>query len=46
MNTHMLSIWIIFSIPWSYEDQTFDIEGKSYKPDFFFYDQYGELLEK
>lgn len=30
-------------IPWSYEDQVFDIEGKSYKPDFFFYDQFGKL---
>lgn len=30
-------------IPWSYEDQVFDIEGKKYKPDFFFYDQFGNL---
>ena len=32
-----------FSIPWSYEDQVFNIDGKNYKPDFFFYDQYGNL---
>lgn len=32
-----------FSIPWSYEDQVFNIDGKSYKPDFFFYNQYGNL---
>lgn len=31
------------SIPWSYEDNTFDIGYKIYKPDFFFYDQYGNL---
>ncbi len=32
-----------FSVPWSYEDQVFEIDGKSYKPDFFFYDQNGKL---
>ncbi|MBD7983176.1 restriction endonuclease [Sporosarcina sp. Sa2YVA2] len=32
-----------YSIPWSYEDQVFNIDGKSYKPDFFFYNQYGNL---
>ena len=32
-----------FSITWSYEDQFFSIDGKNYKPDFFFYDQYGNL---
>lgn len=31
------------SIPWSYEDNTFDIGYKLYKPDFFFYDQNGNL---
>lgn len=31
------------SILWSYEDQTFDLEYKLYKPDFFFYDQTGRL---
>lgn len=31
------------SVVWSYEDQIFEINGKSYKPDFFFYDQYGKL---
>lgn len=34
-----------FSIPWSYEDQVFEIDGRSYKPDFFFYDQYGNLVK-
>lgn len=32
-----------YSIPWSYEDDIFDIGYKKYKPDFFFYDQYGRL---
>ncbi|PLR76476.1 restriction endonuclease [Bacillus sp. V3-13] len=32
-----------YSIPWSYEDRTFDIGYKLYKPDFFFYDQDGNL---
>lgn len=31
------------AVPWSYEDQVFDVNGKSYKPDFFFYDQFGKL---
>lgn len=31
-------------IPWSYEDETFDIGYKLYKPDFFFYDQDGKLM--
>lgn len=31
------------SIPWSYEDHTYDLGYKLYKPDFFFYDQYGNL---
>ena len=31
------------SIPWTYEDKTFDIGYKIYKPDFFFYDQNGNL---
>lgn len=34
-----------FSIPWSYEDRTFKINGRSYKPDFFFYDHYGDLVK-
>lgn len=34
-----------FSIPWSYEDQIFEIDGRSYKPDFFFYDQFGDLVK-
>ncbi|KAB7708790.1 restriction endonuclease [Bacillus aerolatus] len=32
-----------FSLPWSYEDKVFDIGYKKYKPDFFFYDKYGNL---
>ncbi|OLN23339.1 hypothetical protein BTO30_05065 [Domibacillus antri] len=31
------------SIPWSYEDKIYDIGFKKYKPDFFFYDQYGNV---
>ena len=31
------------SIPWSYEDNAFDIGYKPYKPDFFFYDKDGNL---
>ncbi|OXS80382.1 hypothetical protein [Domibacillus enclensis] len=30
-------------IPWSYEADVFDIGYKTYKPDFFFYDQSGKL---
>ncbi|MCM3161704.1 restriction endonuclease [Metabacillus litoralis] len=30
-------------IPWSYEDHSYDIGYKTYKPDFFFYDQNGKL---
>lgn len=33
------------SIPWSYEDETFDLGYKFYKPDFFFYDQNGVLIK-
>ncbi|WP_186670568.1 NUMOD3 domain-containing DNA-binding protein [Sporosarcina sp. BP05] len=32
-----------FFITWSYEDQVFRIDGENYKPDFFFYDQSGNL---
>jgi hypothetical protein len=32
-------------MPWSYEDNTFDIGYKKYKPDFFFYDQDGNLVK-
>ncbi|WP_301108256.1 restriction endonuclease [Sporosarcina sp.] len=32
-----------FNILWSFEDQTFEVYGKSYKPDFFFYDKHGKL---
>lgn len=31
------------NIPWSYEDSTFDLGYKNYKPDFFFYNQNGEI---
>ncbi|WP_316569633.1 restriction endonuclease [Neobacillus sp. YIM B06451] len=33
------------SIPWSHEDSTFDLGYKLYKPDFFIYDQYGNLIK-
>jgi hypothetical protein len=33
------------SIPWSYEDETYDIGYKLYKPDFFFYNQNGSLYK-
>lgn len=33
------------SIPWSYEDEVFDLGYKKYKPDFFFYDSKGELIK-
>lgn len=32
-------------IPWSFEDNTFDIGYKTYKPDFFFYDQKEKLIK-
>ncbi|PIC62757.1 restriction endonuclease [Sporosarcina sp. P13] len=32
-----------FNIPWSFEDQNFEVHGKVYKPDFFFYDKQGSL---
>ncbi|WP_342432289.1 restriction endonuclease [Neobacillus sp. FSL H8-0543] len=32
-----------YSIPWGYEDITFDLGYKIYKPDFFFYDLKGNL---
>ncbi|MDF2904489.1 MAG: restriction endonuclease, partial [Bacillus sp. (in: firmicutes)] len=31
------------SIPWSYEEYTFNIGYKTYKPDFFLYDKDGKL---
>jgi hypothetical protein len=31
------------SIPWSHEDNVYDLGYKFYKPDFFIYDQYGYL---
>jgi hypothetical protein len=33
------------SIPWSYEDEIFDLGYKVYKPDFFFYDQNNRLIK-
>ncbi|MDE5412267.1 restriction endonuclease [Alkalihalobacterium chitinilyticum] len=33
------------SIPWGYEDKDFDIGYKIYKPDFFFYDEYGKVIK-
>jgi len=32
-------------IPWSYEDKTFNLGYKIYKPDFFFYDKEGRLMK-
>lgn len=34
-----------YFIPWGYEDHTFDLGFKQYKPDFFFYDQNGKLIK-
>ena len=31
------------AISWGYEDQTFDLGYKTYKPDFFFYDKHGKI---
>ncbi|WP_209123066.1 hypothetical protein [Alkalihalobacillus sp. BA299] len=33
------------SIPWGYEDKKFDIGYKIYKPDFFFYNEYGKITK-
>lgn len=32
-----------FNISWSFETQVFEVNGKFYKPDFFFYDKDGNL---
>ncbi|MCD8508720.1 MAG: restriction endonuclease [Bacillus sp. (in: Bacteria)] len=34
-----------FSVSWSYEDRDFDIEYKIYKPDFFFYNEIGQIIK-
>lgn len=34
-----------YKIPWSYEDKTYNIGNRSYKPDFFFYDQNNNLVK-